>query len=271
MKYTTLPIFFLCATAVCVLSSCSQSSREEAIDRVSDAAKTLNGNPDATPDIVKAQQKKDRERQNSQWTTENTTRHPVEACNAKLDEIEASEQKAMVHYNKALSMKLASERAKRAAESEVKKFSEFLSSAKSLWTAASTAGKWPVELNGYPFSQDELKSKMTEALKKKASAEQRVKDESTKVMQADAALKQIQATRKRLGEDKERVLAIKRNVELGAFQNDLDGFAKALNGGVSLDDLEAVGQTTGAVLSPDVFTPSESTEDAAMLDAFLAE
>lgn len=64
---------------------------------------------------------------------------------------------------------------------------------------------------------------------------------------------------------------MKRNVELGAFQNDINGFAAALNGGVRLDDLEAVGQTAGVDLSPDVFAPSEAKEDEALLESFLNE
>lgn len=196
MNTNQIMLAIACAASVSVLASCSQSSREEAIDRVSDAAKTLNGKSDTTPDIVKQQQKKDRERQNTQWTTENVTTHPIEACNAKLDEIKSSEDKALIHYNRALSMKLTAERAKRSADAETAKFTAFLDQAKPALKAAMADGKWPVEINGYSFSESGLRAKMTEALKKRASSEARGQQEAEKVSQLEQAMKTIQETRK---------------------------------------------------------------------------
>lgn len=90
---------------VCV--GCSQGSRDEAIDRATQAAKALNGKADNTPDVVKEQIRKEKERQNSTWTIENVTAHPLEACNAKLEEIEEKINKANIAYNSALSKQAA--------------------------------------------------------------------------------------------------------------------------------------------------------------------
>ena len=90
----TLLITALCAGSV-ILSGCSKESRDEVIERTTKAAKELNGSErkskdkdeNKPPDIVAEQQRKERVRQNTQWTAENQALHPVEYCQAQLEEV----------------------------------------------------------------------------------------------------------------------------------------------------------------------------------------
>lgn len=82
-------IVVVVGVAVCI--GCSQDSRDEIADRLENAGRALAGESstgEKTPKIVKDQQRKERIRQNNTWTPENRAQHPVEYCQAQLEELQ---------------------------------------------------------------------------------------------------------------------------------------------------------------------------------------
>ena len=78
---TILMLSGIVAAFLAFISGCSQGSRDDAIQRTTRAAVALNGGaPDGTPDVVREQRERERNRQNTQWTPENQAKHPVEYC-----------------------------------------------------------------------------------------------------------------------------------------------------------------------------------------------
>lgn len=269
MNYTSTSIAALLIAAT-IGAGCSQGSREEAIDRVTDAAKTLNGKADKTPDVVKEQIKKEKERQNSQWTIENVTAHPIEACNAKIEEIDAKIAKAEVAFNRAVSEKASAENAKSIAEADATKYGEFLEKARPAYKAAKESGKWPITVNGYKLGEEAAEDKILAALKKGEEARARSEKAATKIANMEQRRKEVKRIIADLKDQREKVLEYRENIRSGQLQNEIKGLVGVLNdGGVRMTDLEAVNSTQGIDTSDDVFTPSQSAADKAALENFL--
>lgn len=269
MNYTKTTIAAL-TLALGLGAGCSQGSREEAIDRVTEAAKTLNGKADKTPDIVKEQIKKEKERQNSQWTIENVTAHPVEACNAKIEEIEAKLSKAEVAFNRALSEKASAENAKSAADADAALYGEFLDKARPAYKTAKESGKWPIKVNGYSLGEEAAEDKILAALKKVEESKAKSERAAAKIANMDQRRKDVKRIIANLKDQREKVLEYRENIRSGQLQSEINGLVNVLNdGSVRISDLEAVNSTQGIDTSNDVFTPSQSAADRAALDKFL--
>lgn len=77
--------------AVFAYNLISEDNRSEISDRVSSAGKALTGevrsDGERTPKVVREQQRKERRRQDTTWTPENRAAHPVEYCQAQLEEL----------------------------------------------------------------------------------------------------------------------------------------------------------------------------------------
>ena len=95
---------------------CSREDRDEAIARLGKAGRALNGEvrPDDVahdvPNIVREQQRKERVRQNTQWTAENQALHPIEYCQAKLEDLNEYAQRLEVVTHKMMVAKSAATR-----------------------------------------------------------------------------------------------------------------------------------------------------------------
>ena len=261
-------ISILVAATVC--AGCSQGSREEAIDRASQAAKALNGKADDTPDVVKEQIRKEKERQNTQWTIENVTAHPIEACNAKIAELDGKIEKAKIAYNRALSARAAAQTAKDAADADASKYAAFLDAARPVYKAAKESGKWPITVNGYSLSEEAAEEKILAAIKKGGEAKAKGEKASAQIAAMDRRMKEVKRIREDLSSQREKVLEYSENIRSGQLQSEINGLVGVLNdGGVNMSDIEAINATQGVDTSDDVFTPAQSSADKALLDDFL--
>lgn len=269
MNYiTTIIAAIAIASALC--TGCSQGSRDEAINRTAKAAKELNGRIDNTPDVVKEQIEKENERQNSEWTIENVTEHPIEACNAKIDEIDAKIQKAEIAYNRALSAQAAARTTKKASEGEFAKYGDFLEKARSAYKAAKESGKWPIIVNGFSLGEEAAEEKIIVALKKSKEAKTKCEKAESEIVSMAHRMKEIKRISDDLKEQRDKVIEYRENIRSGQLQSEIKGLVGVLNdGGVKLADIEAVNTTQGIDASEDVFGPSQSVEDKNALDEFL--
>ena len=165
-------LVFLVVCVSVLLCSCSQESRNEAIERASNAASALNGGDKSaekehgTPLIVQEQKKKENIRQNTEWTAENQALYPIEYCQAKLKDLDTYAERLEVSAH-AIAVELNKVKRNMGNDAaQLKQLQAFLSTAKKAYLEAEASGKWPVNINGFAFSQDNAKLKIIEAARK---------------------------------------------------------------------------------------------------------
>ena len=162
----TLTMALLASMVIC---GCSREGRDEAIDRLGKAGKALNGEvrPDdkeyGTPNIVAEQQRKERIRQNTEWTAENQALHPIEYCQAQLEEVVKIASQLEVQAHKYAVAKSQVQRTTANAEAQATSFEKFLEAGKKAYREAEASGNWPATVNGHPFIQEKLREKLLEA------------------------------------------------------------------------------------------------------------
>lgn len=255
---TTLAAAILAGLA----ASCSRSSREDAIDRVSDAAKALNGKSDDTPAVVKAEQKKERVRQDSTWTAENQRKHPLEYCRAMLSELDKKESALEVTLHEFLVADSAARRELAAAEADVKKFSSFLDKAKAAYRAADEAGAWPATFNGKSLSQDDFKSRIVDAGKKLATATAKVPQLKDKIATFAKKKAAVAKEQEEIASLREKFQATVRDIELKKV--DVANGELGTSLGALRDSVDALGQSAAVDAGDEDFysaSPDE-TRDA---------
>ena len=148
---------------------CSQEGRDEAINRLGKAGKALNGEvrPDdkehGTPNIVAEQQRKERIRQNTEWTAENQALHPIEYCQAQLEEVVKIASQLEVQAHKYAVAKSQVQRTIANAEAQAANFERFIEAGKKAYREAEASGNWPAAVNGHPLTQEKLREKLLEA------------------------------------------------------------------------------------------------------------
>ena len=179
MKILTLVGIAAIVGVVCYVG-CSKESRDEAINRLGNAGRALNGEvrPDdvehGVPNVVSEQQRKERIRQNTQWTAENRALHPIEYCQAQLEELQKHAAQLEVTAHEVACKKAEVTRMMSDDEGKIKSYEKFLTEAKAAYRQAETNNTWPVKLGGFSLSKDKVREKIVDAAKKIPTLQSRV-------------------------------------------------------------------------------------------------
>lgn len=247
----------------------TRASREDAIDRVSDAARALNGKADDTPDVVRDQRRRERERQNSKWTLENQRKHPLEYCQAMLEQLDADDAALDVSLHKYQTAQAATTREVAANESDVKKYSEFLEKAKAAYRAATEAGTWPVAFNGRDLTQDEFQDRIIDADKRLKAAQKKLPELKSRL--ATLAKREAMAMKdqEEIATLREKFQSMIRDIELSNVGSETGRLDDSL--GALRDSLTALGQSVASDGDEDFFTTSPDEEKKSTFDAIMGE
>ncbi len=200
----------LCLAALAV-GGCTKGARDTAIDRVGKAAKELNGEvrpndeEHETPNIVAEEQRKERIRQNTQWTPENQAKHPVEYCRAQLAELDANSQKLTVGAHKISVALNAASRENTDDEAKLASLEKFLGSAKQAYRAADATNSWPVQIGGFALSKEKAQQKIVEASRQIQPLKDKIGTRKNQVAMLQKKLEAINAEQARLASLRERV------------------------------------------------------------------
>lgn len=118
------------------------------------------------PDVVREAERREERRQNETWTPENIRAHPdlflkdaISACDALNVKIESQN----IAF---LRLKKQAERNVSESESAIKRYSKFLNEAKTQYKKAQKDDSWPVVINGFELTQEELEEKIADALER---------------------------------------------------------------------------------------------------------
>lgn len=156
------------ATLSCIFG-CSKEDRNEIIVRTEKAARSLNGGEvedseeHVIPTVVANQQKRERIRQNTQWTAENQALHPIEYCQAQLDELDKSAARLEVLMHQISVRQSEVKRKMSDCGIESKSLTKFLDDAKKAYRQAESSNQWPVQIRGFLLAKEKAQEKIVEA------------------------------------------------------------------------------------------------------------
>lgn len=127
---------------------------------------------DGKPRVVREAERRERERQDTQWTPENIRDNPelflrdaIGACDLLKDKIEAQDI-AFILLKKSAARKVDD------AGSMIRRYTKFLEEAKKQYKLATAeGGSFPVTINGFELNEEELSDKVSDALERVELAE----------------------------------------------------------------------------------------------------
>ena len=260
---------------IALFFGCSKEGRDEAMNRLGKAGKALNGEvrPDdmehATPNIVAEQQRKERIRQNTQWTAENQALHPIEYCQAQLEDLAQVSQQLEVQAHKYAVAKSQVQRSIANADSQVSNFEKFIAEGKKAYREAESTGKWPTSVNGYSMTQDKLKEKLVEASRRIKPLKDSAAKNKTLLKSLERKSELVAARQREAVELKERLTITIGDLKLKKIDEGSDGLKDTLN--ALNDSLASLGGDLSDPSLDDLASPDSKSSMQTEFDALMAE
>lgn len=150
----------LAAAGLC-LAGCSRETRQDIID----GADQLNNPGGTVPRVVRDQQRKERNRQNNEWTAENRAEHPVEYCNAMLEALKPKETTLAAAILRIAGQKSETNRKLAKAKTDAEADKKALDKLKAFYRQG---GEWPRKLGEKTYTEEEAKDLILAAGKRVA-------------------------------------------------------------------------------------------------------
>ena len=248
-----------CAIAL-IGHGCLREKIEAGVSRLGDAADALKGgtsDEEHTPRIVRERQRKERIRQDSKWTVENQALHPIEYCQAQLEEVERYGHQLDVQMHEFASMRSSVQRRMADEQGQLKNVSEFLENAKAAYKAAEAEGRWPVKFGSFSFSQTRAKDKIVEAAERIPQHEQNIAKAQANLIRIEKRIEKVVEGQRRLVEVRSRLENTIADIRTRKVFEGEKGIADALN--AINDSLASLGGEMDCPTLDEVMTPDRST------------
>lgn len=247
----------------------SRDGRDEAVERVENAARSLVGNDDGTPDIVRRQQRKERIRQNTKWTAENQALHPLEYCQAQLTELERHASQLDVAAHKIAVSQSTTRRRIADAEAKAAETEKFLAKAKDAYRAAEAANSWPMSLNGFALSKEKAQEKIVEAANRIPTLKQDGAALKNTLRLLDKRAEAIVAGRTQLAVVRERIQHTINDLNTKKVLDGEKGISDALN--AIADSMAGIGGNVDEPSLDDLMAPAKSDSREATFKEIMAK
>lgn len=199
---------------------------------------------DKTPSVVKEQQRKERIRQDKTWTPENRAHHPIEYCQAQLEELArySKELEARVHEKACVIAAVKRELGN--SDANLKNFKKFLAEAKVKYKECEASNIWPAMIGGYSLSRDALQEKIIDAVEKISEAEQKSGSKRNLLVSLEKTLQITQNEQRRIVKVREQIQNTINDLKVKKVIDADDGIVASLNAiedsmgvlGVNYDD-----------------------------------
>ena len=221
------------------------------------------------PRIVREQQRKERVRQNMEWTPENQALHPIEYCQAQLEKLSENASRLDVQAHKYAVAKNQAERVIADSEAQLTDIAQFLKDAKSAYKGAEAAGKWPVTIRGFALSKEKAQEKIVAAAEKRPTLQ-------SAIARNRVLLATLEKKAARVAEEQKNIIKTKERIQM--VLNDLN-LKKVVEGDGSITDvLNAINDSLGALGTnyedpsiDDMLVPDKSSTIKVSFDAIMAE
>lgn len=254
------------AASAAVVIGCSEDDRDEIAERSGNAWSALKGETtpgERTPRIVKEQQRKERIRQNNTWTPENRAHHPVEYCQAQLEELQRYSRELEARAHEKSCAIAAVKRAVGDDEALEKNLRKFLAEAKKAYAECEAANSWPAQVGGYLLSREKTQEKIVDAAQKLAEIQGKAVSRRNQLAALEKTLKITQDEQKHIVKTREQVQNTISNLRLKKIMEGDSSIIASLNAiednmsalGVDYDDpkIESIIQPDDNAVREDLF------------------
>lgn len=254
------------------MSGCSEDNREEAAERLATAGKALVGDvrtASSVPRIVREQQRKERKRQDTEWTPENQALHPIEYCQAQLETLSEYADQLSVQAHKCAVAKNQALRGISDAEAEIACVAQFLEDAKQAYREAESSGKWPVTIRGFALPREKAQEKIVAAAEKRPVLRGVVARNKGLLASLEKKMLRVNEEQKNVVKIKERIQLTLNDLNLKKVVDGDNGISDALN--AINDSLGALGMNYDDPSVEELIAPDKATSIKVSFDAIMAE
>lgn len=251
---------------VCFLLA-PREQREAMLDRVAVLGDSSDG--EKTPRIVREQQRKERIRQNREWTPENQALHPIEYCQAQLEKLAEHASKLDVQAHKYAVAKNQAVRTVSDAEAQLAEIAKFLDDAKSAYKESAKSGKWPVTIRGFALSKEKAEEKIVAAAEKRPALQTTIARNKALLVQLEKKLERVFEEQKNIVKTKERIQMVLNDLNLKKVVEGDNGITDALN--AINDSLGSLGTNYEDPSVDDLIAPDKASKIKVSFDAIMAE
>lgn len=244
-----------------------REQREVMLDSAARIGDSSGG--EKTPRIVREQQRKERVRQNTEWTPENQALHPIEYCQAQLDKLAEHASKLDVQAHKYAVAKNQATRAVSDAEAQLADIAKFLEEAKRAYRDAEASGKWPVTIRGFALSKEKAEEKIVDVAGRKLNLQNTISRNKALLVQLEKKSVRVSEEQRNVVKTKERIQMILNDLNLKKVVEGDNGITDALN--AINDSLGALGTNYEDPSVDDLIAPDKASKIKVSFDAIMAE
>ena len=208
MSITKWSMIVVATVGVAFFVGCSQDDRDEIVERGGNAVNALRGETstgEKTPRIVKEQQRKERIRQNNTWTPENRAKHPIEYCQAQLEDIQRYSRELEARAHEKSCAIAAVKRTLGDNDTMAQNLKKFIDEAKQTYKDCEAANSWPAKLGGYSFSREKTQDKIVDAAQKLSEIQAMTGNKQNQLVALEKTLKVTQDEQKRIVKVREQI------------------------------------------------------------------
>lgn len=197
-----------------------------------------------TPSIVMEQRLKERIRQDRTWTPENRAHHPVEYCQAQLEELARYSRELEARAHEMACAIAAVKRELGDNDASLSNYKKFLLDAKKKYRECESANKWPVMIGGYSLSRESTQEKIIDAAEKIAEIEAKNGSKRNQLVSLEKTLQVTQNEQRRIVKIREQIQNTINDLKIKKVIDKDDGIVASLNAiedsmgvlGVNYDD-----------------------------------
>ena len=244
-----------------------REQREAMLDGMAKLGESSDG--EKAPRIVREQQRKERFRQNTEWTPENQALHPIEYCQAQLEILADHASKLDVQAHKYAVAKNQALRTVSDAEAQLAGIAQFLEEAKRAYKEAAASGKWPVTIRGFALSKEKAEEKIVAAAEKRPALQSAIARNKALIAQIEKKSVRVSEEQKNVVKTKERIQMVLNDLNLKKVVEGDDGITDALN--AINDSLGSLGTNYDDPAIDDMLVPDKASTIKVSFDAIMAE
>ena len=244
-----------------------REQREAMLDKVA----VLGDSPDGEkmPRVVREQQRKERIRQDMEWTPENQALHPIEYCQAQLEMLSEHASRLDVQAHKYAVAKNQAVRTVSDAEAQLADIAKFLNDAKCAYKESAKSGKWPVTIRGFALPKEKAEEKIVSAAEKRPTLQATIARNKALLMQLEKKLERVSEEQRSIVKTKERIQMVLNDLNLKKVVEGDNGIIDALN--AINDSIGSLGTNYEDPSVDDLVSPEKISKIRMSFDAIMAE
>ncbi len=265
-----LMIVLIASTIVYV--GCSQEDRDEIVERGGNAISALKGETtpgEKTPRIVKEQQRKERIRQNNTWTPENRAHHPIEYCQAQLEDLQRYSRELEARAHEKACAIAAVKRTLGDSDTMEQSLKKFIAEAKKVYKDCEAANSWPAKLGGYSLSREKTQEKIIDAAQKLADIQLKTGSKKNQLVALEKTLKITQNEQKRIVKVREQIQNTINDLRIKKVIEGDDSIVASLN--AIEDNMGALGVDYDDPKIESIIQPDEKSTREELFKQIMAE